>query len=761
MQRKKGVISFFAVIATVLGMLVTTAHWALAQTLLTRHVREAAINGQAQPSGRLPATQSMRLVLVLPLRHQPELENFLRELYDPSSPSYRRFLTVEEFTERFGPSQEDYDAVIGFAETNGFAVAGTSRNRMIVQVTATVANIERAFHLIMGVYQHPTERRTFFAPDREPTVDLPFPLWHISGLDSYSIPQPLIRNRYSRAKPEFRDGSCPDSNYCGSDMRAAYYGGTTLDGSGQSIGLAEFYGTNLDDLNSYYENVGQTLKVPITLFSVDETPTSCNYPSCDDSQQTAEMTQALGMAPGLSSLVMYIGSAETLDDVGIFNAMATANPLNAQLSCAWNWTPADPQTLDPIFQEFAAQGQTMFAAAGSAGDWQTAPEVYPADDAYVVSVGGTNLGTQGPGGPWDGESAWGGLAVGPGGGISPNNIPIPSWQVATAAGCSDCSQTYRNGPDVAAESYDDFFVCSDQSGCSVSWSGTAFASSMWVGYMALVNQQSVANGYGVLGFVNPALYTIGMGSNYTAAFHDITSGSNGYSATPDYDLATGWGSPNGVGLINALSKGFFVSANPPHLNIAPGSSGTSTITVVQLGSFTGSVSLSASDLPSGVTAEFVPNPTTTTSTLTLTVGVGAHVGTYTITITGVSGSLTNQTTITLTVTASGPIVSLSPTSLTFPKTVVGGTSKPKTVTLTNTGVSTLNITGIATTGDFAVQSTTCGSTLAAKATCKVSLSFLPKQLGKRSKFAPERESHSFPENFAMSGKHSSAILRHP
>ena len=59
----------------------------------------------------------MRLVLALPLRNQAALDNFLKELYDPSSASYRQFLTVEEFTARFGPSQEDYDAVIRFAES--------------------------------------------------------------------------------------------------------------------------------------------------------------------------------------------------------------------------------------------------------------------------------------------------------------------------------------------------------------------------------------------------------------------------------------------------------------------------------------------------------------------------------------------------------------------------------------------------------------------------------------------------------------------
>ena len=99
-----------AVLASV-SMLVSAAQaQGQSQTPSTRHVREAVLNGEAQFVERLPATQSMRLVLVLPHRNQAELENLLKELYDPHSASYRNFLTVEEFTARFGPSQQDYDA---------------------------------------------------------------------------------------------------------------------------------------------------------------------------------------------------------------------------------------------------------------------------------------------------------------------------------------------------------------------------------------------------------------------------------------------------------------------------------------------------------------------------------------------------------------------------------------------------------------------------------------------------------------------------
>jgi subtilase family serine protease len=644
------------------------------QSLLTQHVRQVTQDGTARSMGRLPANQNMNLVITLPLRNQDRLDQLLKDLYDPSSPSFRKFLTVEQFTEQFGPTQQDYDAVISFAQQNGLTVTGVSPNRLNVQVSGSVARVESAFHVNMGVYQHPTENRSFYAPDREPTTDLTFSLWHISGLDNFSLPHPAGLDRVpagSASKSNATTGSGPSASFLGSDMRAAYYGGS-LTGSGQSLGLLEYYGTDLADLNTYFANAKQTNSVPITLLSTDGTSTNCVDTKaggdCDDTEQTLDMTQALGMAPGLSSLVMYVGST----DAAIFNAMATASPLNAQLSSSWTWNPADPTTDDPYFKEFAAQGQNLFQAAGDNKKWTTsgtASETYPADDVYITSVGGTDLNTSAAAGAWASDTAW----ADSGGGISPHKYAIPSWQTAAASKCASCSQTYRNGPDVSANANFTFYVCADQTTCTANdYGGTSFAAPMWAGYLALVNQQAVANGNKTLGFINPSLYTIGAGSSYGTDFHDVTSGSNGYSATTGYDLATGWGSPNGSDLINALagtvaSSGFSLSASPGSVSIVQGGSGSSTVTSTVSGVFDSAVSLSASGEPTGVMVGFSPSSITGTgsSILTFTVASTTATGTYTITVTGTSGSTVESTTVSLTVTA--PVaasfaISVSPTS---------------------------------------------------------------------------------------------------
>jgi kumamolisin len=624
----------------------------------------------------------------------------LQELYDPSSLSYRHFLTVEEFTFRFGPTPEDYDSVIHFAEANGLTVVGTSRNRVNLEVTGSVASVEQTFHITLGVYQHPTEKRTFFAPDREPTPYLPFPLWHIAGLDNYSLPHPnFVRRAQSdlSMKPNATTGSGPSASFLGSDMRAAYYGGT-LTGSGQSLGLLEFVGTDLADLNTYYKNVGQTNKVPITLLSTDGTPTSCTaVQGCDDTEQTLDMTQALGMAPGLTKLVMYIGSS----DPSIFNAMATASPLNAQLSSSWTWFPADPATDNPFFQEFAAQGQNLFQASGDGGAWNSTSEIFPADDALLTAVGGTDLQTSSAGGPWSSETAW----VDGGGGLSPDKFSIPSYQTATASGCSACSKTLRNGPDVSANSNFTFYVCADQTACTANeFGGTSFAAPMWAGYMALINQQAAANGNPPLGFINPTLYTIGLSSNYTTDFHDITSGSNGFSATTGYDLATGLGSPNGAALINALAgssaaPGFSLSASPASVSVAQGSSATSTITSTVTGGFSSAIALSATGQPTGVTVGLNPTSITGagTSTMTMTVASSTATGTYSVMVKGTSGSTTESTTVTLTVT---PVstkpnfsISASPTAITVARSGSGSAKITTAISGTFNSPITLSATG--------------------------------------------------------------------
>jgi kumamolisin len=622
--------------------------------LMTRHVREAVVNGQAPLVGLLPATQSLLFDIALPLRDRPGLQGFIREQYDPASPHFHQFLTPQEVTARFGPSQADWDALVAFAKASGFEIIGGTRDGRDLQLSGTVANIEKAFHVTLGVYQDPTEDRTFFAIDREPTVDLPFQLWHITGLDNDSKPHPLYvkKSDYAKAHGINPDkivsnattGSGPDASFLGSDMRAAYYEGTALTGTGQNIALFEFAGTDLADLTAYYENAGQTEPYTPTLISTGGYSTNCLYSGhnpCDDGEQNLDMTQAMGMAPGSTMLYMYVcGDAYgtgSISDMACLSAMVTDTdaPLSLQISSSWSWEPADPSTDDPYFEQMATQDQNFFVAAGDNQAWCSNPNegcyyAWPAEDGNVVSVGGTDLTTSGAAGPWASETAW----FYSGGGISPDGIAIPSWQqLSGVINLSNMgSTTLRNGPDVSANANFTFYTCDDQGhdqdyggaecGANI-FGGTSFAAPMWAGYLALANQQAVANGE-TIGFINPTIYSDALTSSYSTLFHDVTSGNCGtYSAVTGYDLCTGWGSPNGAGLISALAASFTLTNLTTPAAVLSGESTTFTVTVTAVGSstFAANVTFTCSGLPANTTCSAPPITATTPSPVQETVTI--------------------------------------------------------------------------------------------------------------------------------------------
>ncbi len=535
-------------IASIAGLLLFAGAAAAAPSLtLTTHVPAAVANGQAARIGALAAAQRINLAISLPLRNETELDDLLAQLYDPLSPNYRQYLSVAEFAGRFGPDAADHEAVLRFATANGFRVTATRANRLVVDIEGPVASIERAFHVVMGVYRHPTENRTFYAPDREPTLDLDVPVSHISGLDNFTLPKAKnIRNAPPSPEADGKaTGSGPDGQFTGSDMRAAYYGSGPLTGAGQSVGLFEFAGYEISDVQLYFQKLDQPLNVPVSGVALNGAHLDCPHRNCDDSEQVLDIEMSISMAPGLSQVVVYVGNYP----ISIFSQMAADNT-SKQLSCSWGWTD-DETNLDPVFKEFIAQGQSMFIATGDYGSRTPADSVWPADDPYVIAVGGTDLTTDGPGGAWQSETGWSGSAGMP----SKNNVPIPPYQqfAGVVNSSNQGSITLRNIPDVAAEANTNQFSCFDGY-CAGRNGGTSYAAPQWAGFTALMNEQAVAVGRAVVGFLNPAIYRLGLSANYTSDFHDITSGSNGaYSAVPGYDLVTGWGSFNGPNLIDVLA----------------------------------------------------------------------------------------------------------------------------------------------------------------------------------------------------------------
>ena len=532
-----------------------------------------ALPGGLAAKGHLPLTNELHLAIGLPLRDPQGLDDFLAQVYDPTSTNFHQYLSPEAFTERFGPTADDYQQVVAFAHTNGLAVSGTYSNRLLLDVRGSVKNIQRALHITLLTYRHPTEQRDFFAPDSNPSVDAQLPIGGISGLDNYVLPQPRLRklNPATGMGATPHTGSSPSGSYLGNDFRAAYLPGVTLTGAGQTVGLLEFDGFYASDITAY-ESAAGLPNVPVQTVLLDGyngAPSSGKNSGNDEVSLDIEM--AIAMAPGLSKVISFeAGPNGSAND--ILNSMV-ANSQVKQFGCSWGWGGGPSTTTDNIFKQMAAQGQSFFTASGDSDAYTTGASSAngvdntslanaPASCPYITVVGGTTLSTTGPGGAWSSETVWNwgsrnGTYAGSSGGISSYYL-LPTWQAGIDMSANLGSPSQRNLPDVAMVA-DNVYVLYGN-GSSTTLGGTSCAAPLWAGVAAVANQQAVAAGKGSIGFLNPALYAIGKGPAAGVSFHDTTSGNNVSGSSPNqfyaasgYDLCTGWGTPAGQPLIDSLS----------------------------------------------------------------------------------------------------------------------------------------------------------------------------------------------------------------
>ena len=547
---------------------------------LRGHVPAAISRLNLRPFSFVPPDTTLNLTISLQVQNENGLDDLLQQIYDPLSPNYHHYLTPKQFYQQFGPGNQAYQAAINFAKTAGLAVTGVYSNQMILDVRGRASDIQKAFNVNLYLYHHPAESRDFYAPDRDPTVNAALPIMHVSGLDNYVIPHPLYHKmsiKPSSSRPN--SGSGPGGTYMGKDFRAAYAPGVALDGTGQTIGLFELDGYYAVDIAAYEAQAGLP-NVPLVNVAVDGGVILPQPPNSDPGvgEVSLDIEMDISMATNASEVIVYEAPNNGVSSVDVLNRIAS-DDIAKQISSSWGI--GDDPAFDVYYKQMALQGQSFFQASGDDGAYYTndeATEEY-ADDPNITLVGGTTLyttGVQGPG-PWSSETVWSwfvedpgqGLDYAGGGGTNYNGIPIPSWQQGISMTANQGSTTLRNVPDVAMTA-DNIYVTWG-GGINSSFGGTSCAAPLWAAFTALVNQQALAGGSGTVGFLNPAIYAIGKSGNYTTCFHDITTGNNtnltvanNYFAVPGYDLCTGWGTPNGANLINALAAiPAPVSAPPP------------------------------------------------------------------------------------------------------------------------------------------------------------------------------------------------------
>jgi subtilase family serine protease len=551
---------------------------------------------QAQLLGHADAQQQLQLSIGLQLRNQQDLQALLSDLYNPHSSSYHQFLTPQQFASAFAPTPDQQQQVANYLRSQGLTVTSIAPNGLLIDATATVAQAEAAFHVVMNNYK--LGARTFYANANAPTVPASISslIVSIGGLNNAAKWKPLLQGQTTKLATTSKHAA-QQTGYGPSDLTGSYdetpLQSAGINGSSQTVAIFELDGYQSSDITQYLQNYGLG-SINISNVLVDGSSGSAGSGAIE---VELDIEVVAAMAPKASQLI-YEGPNSTQGVNDTYNKIVTDDKAQV-MSSSWGECESasgasELQTLDGIFQQGASEGISMFAAAGDAGaydcqDTNLAVDS-PAGDPYITGVGGTSL--QESNGAYGSETVWsnpsdtseGPEGAGGGGGIS-STFKMPSWQTGPGV-----QNQYSNGnrevPDVSADADPNtgyaVYCTVSAAGCSSSgWievGGTSAAAPLWAGSTAVVNQYLQQQGKSRVGYYNPTLYQLAATTQAHTPFHDITSGNNlYYPAATGYDMASGLGSPDIYNIAQDLAAGTTPPPTPtPGPSPTPSPTSTST-----------------------------------------------------------------------------------------------------------------------------------------------------------------------------------------
>jgi pseudomonalisin len=520
-----------------------------------------------------------------------------RDLYDPRSAAFHRFLTPAQVAARFGTTPARFAAVAAWLRGGGLEISHVDTARTFVQAVGSAGQLDRLLATTLRTYR--AGGRDFVANDRAPAVPRGLGVVSIIGLNSlqrFSVPRrpvtaPGVGGLYTDA-------------YTPQAMWSLYDQPSGNMGQGQSMAVLGAGASDMvtGDLRRF-EDLNHLPHVPVLVRHAGAGPFSDNTGAVEWDLDTQAAT---GMAPMVRRVDLYFGS--TLADADVEAALSSwvgdpAGPRQANASFGECETdPLNPVTsnpalnppgnfgqglgnnLEPVAEQTLLQatleGRSLFASTGDTGSScpiavlpiigsgngvlnQALPlQGYPAASRYAVAVGGTVLyATQGtPPQQRALEYAWpftgGGSAI---------FIDEPAYQRRVAAIDHPClvsasgtpyppGTVCRGVPDIAALSGDvtgnGYTVVNDMK--PGQGAGTSLSAPLWMGMWTRIQAAAPDQVHG-LGFANPILYGVGTGARYAADFHDITVGTNGvYAAAPGWDYVSGFGSPDLTNLMRDI-----------------------------------------------------------------------------------------------------------------------------------------------------------------------------------------------------------------
>ena len=577
---------------------VTLAATALAATLSTTSAysdspRVVVANASRLGAGDVVVTRNVptNLDLVLRLPHQGELTSFLASLYDSASANYHHFLTPETFARRFGASSTSIATVTSYFSNFGLRSVSINRARTIVSLHGSSSDVARAFATSVETVRTASGVLVSqFA--RAATVPAPIAadVQRVVGLSSPDGPTPQLRaplsTAHSTSSATTVPSTCPSAGSATSNgpnalngytaqqqaklygLNSAWASGST--GVGQTIAVYELGLFNQSDLNTYFSCYG--VSPTVTAINVDGGPGTTF-----SDEATLDLEEVGVLAPG-ANLEVYQGPNSSAGPLDVYARIADDNTANV-VSVSWGTCETDPSGdvsgEQVVFQQMAAQGQSVIASAGDSGSSDcyggasnsTSLSVDdPASQPFVTGVGGLSVQSISPlvQSVWNQQVPAGNTCASSGGSGGGQSVvwSRPGWQVTPG---SSVTSTMRMVPDlsVMGDPATGFIQYYPNSGsCSTpSWytiGGTSIGSPLVSALVAVATQ---ACGQGRLGFLNPQLYQMP-----SSDFVDVTNGSNdvfnagGFSAGVGYDMASGLGSPNGASFLSGLCPNFAYDA---------------------------------------------------------------------------------------------------------------------------------------------------------------------------------------------------------
>ena len=548
--------------------------------------------------------------LALTQRHQGELAPFIASLTNSASANFHHFLTPAQYARRFGASASTVKAVRGFLTSYGLHVGALSKGHNIIHASGTTSAIAHAFDApVLTVRQGNGTLVAHFGA----TASLPHALASdvvaVAGLSSVApestkavvshavgAPSTCLSSGTTTNAPNSLGGYNAQQEGQLYGLSAKWAAGDT--GVGQTIGVYELANYNTSDVLTFLNCYGVTPN--ITPITVNPGPSNNDNSNSASDEATLDVEEASVLAPG-AKIEVYQGTNAGSGPTDVYSQIASENTATIITT---SWGGCEPQSDGgaqaemPIFEEMAAQGQTVIAAAGDNGSsdceglGSLTPTSTPAVDdpssqPYVTGVGGLTVSSISPLAETVWSDACTGSKCGAGGGGVSTFWSQPAWQTGNGITTSAATGGMRMVPDLSVmgdpqtgfiEFYSGTTTSTCQRSCSKDWGGIGGTSigSPLVSALVAVGAQACYPGGGRLGFINASLYAMA-----ATGFNDVTSGTNDlynvgvYPAGIGYDMASGLGSPNGAG--------FFAGLCAPAFSVAKSTFSLSSSTGTALG----------------------------------------------------------------------------------------------------------------------------------------------------------------------------------